>query len=102
MAATRDRNLREICAWKRFSPPKARQRTKDKFAVRLECSNCHSPLAGVGADPIPWSGQWCAEAAQVAQMRYVGAYSEQEMAETLGVRTVQLDWEKARLTLTAA
>jgi RNA polymerase sigma factor (TIGR02999 family) len=42
--------------------------------------------------------------AQVAQMRYFGGYSEQEIAETLQVteRTVQRDWEKARLILAAA
>ena len=45
-----------------------------------------------------------ARLAQVAQMRYFGGYSEQEIAETLGVtnRTVQRDWEKARLILSAA
>jgi RNA polymerase sigma factor (TIGR02999 family) len=42
--------------------------------------------------------------AQVAQMRYFGGYSEQEIAETLELteRTVQRDWEKARLVLAAA
>ena len=42
--------------------------------------------------------------AQVAQMRYFGGYSEQEIAEALDVneRTVQRDWEKARLILAAA
>ena len=42
--------------------------------------------------------------AQVAQMRYFGGYSAQEIAETLAVteRTVQRDWEKARLILAAA
>jgi RNA polymerase sigma factor (TIGR02999 family) len=42
--------------------------------------------------------------AQVAQMRYFGGYSEREIAETLDVteRTVQRDWEKARLILAAA
>ena len=42
--------------------------------------------------------------AQVAQMRYFGGYSEQEIAETMGVteRTVRRDWEKARLILAAA
>ena len=42
--------------------------------------------------------------AQVAQMRYFGGYSDQEIAETLGVteRTVQREWEKARLILAAA
>ena len=41
--------------------------------------------------------------AQVAQMRYFGGYSEQEIAETLDVteRTVRRDWEKARLLLAA-
>jgi RNA polymerase sigma factor (TIGR02999 family) len=41
--------------------------------------------------------------AQVAQMRYFGGYNEQEIAETLGVteRTVQRDWEKARIILAA-
>ena len=42
--------------------------------------------------------------AQVAQMRYFGGYSDREIAETLEVteRTVQRDWEKARLILAAA
>jgi RNA polymerase sigma factor (TIGR02999 family) len=41
---------------------------------------------------------------QVAQMRYFGGYSDREIAETLEVteRTVQRDWEKARLILVAA
>ena len=45
-----------------------------------------------------------ARLAQVAQMRYFGGYSEREIAETLDVteRTVQRDWEKARLILAAA
>jgi RNA polymerase sigma factor (TIGR02999 family) len=39
--------------------------------------------------------------AQVAQMRYFGGYSDQEIAEALEVteRTVRRDWEKARLIL---
>ena len=42
--------------------------------------------------------------AEVAQMRYFGGYSDREIAETLGTsdRTVQRDWEKARLILAAA
>jgi RNA polymerase sigma factor (TIGR02999 family) len=42
--------------------------------------------------------------AQVAQMRYFGGYSEQEIAETLEIteRTVQRDWDKARLILAEA
>jgi len=42
--------------------------------------------------------------ALVAQMRYFGGYSEQEIAEALGVtdRTVRRDWERARLILIEA
>lgn len=41
---------------------------------------------------------------RLAQMRYFGGYSEKEIAETLDIteRTVQRDWEKARLILAAA
>jgi RNA polymerase sigma factor (TIGR02999 family) len=42
--------------------------------------------------------------AEVAQMRYFGGYSNQEIAEALDVteRTVGRDWEKARLILLQA
>ena len=42
--------------------------------------------------------------AKVAEMRYFGGYSEQEIAEALDIseRTVQRDWEKARIMLLAA
>jgi len=42
--------------------------------------------------------------AKVAEMRYFGGYSEKEIAATLEIteRTVQRDWEKARLILAAA
>lgn len=42
--------------------------------------------------------------AQVAQMRYFGGYSERAIAKALDIteRTVQRDWEKARLILAAA
>jgi RNA polymerase sigma factor (TIGR02999 family) len=45
-----------------------------------------------------------ARLAQVVEMRYFGGYSEREIAETLQVneRTVQRDWEKARMILGAA
>jgi RNA polymerase sigma factor (TIGR02999 family) len=41
--------------------------------------------------------------AQVVEMRYFGGYDEQEVAEALGItaRTVQRDWQKARLLLQA-
>lgn len=39
--------------------------------------------------------------AQVVEMRYYGGYSEEEVAEALGItaRTVQRDWQKARMLL---
>ncbi len=42
--------------------------------------------------------------AKVAEMRYFGGYSEQEIADALDIseRTVQRDWEKARIMLLAA
>lgn len=42
--------------------------------------------------------------AQVVEMRYFGGLGESEIAEALGVteRTVQRDWQKARLLLSAA
>jgi RNA polymerase sigma factor (TIGR02999 family) len=44
-----------------------------------------------------------ARAAQVVQMRYFGGYSDKEIAETLDIaqRTVQRDWEKAKVLLQA-
>ncbi len=41
--------------------------------------------------------------AQVVEMRYFGGYSEQEVADALGLteRTVRRDWDKARLMLVA-
>jgi RNA polymerase sigma factor (TIGR02999 family) len=44
-----------------------------------------------------------ARAAQMVEMRYFGGYSDQEIAETLDVtvRTVQRDWEKAKMLLRA-
>jgi DNA-directed RNA polymerase specialized sigma24 family protein len=39
----------------------------------------------------------------VVEMRYFGGYSEEEIAEALGIttRTVQRDWQKARILLRA-
>lgn len=39
--------------------------------------------------------------AQVVEMRYFGGYTEEEVAEALGIttRTVQRDWQKARMLL---
>ena len=41
---------------------------------------------------------------QVVEMRYFGGLNENEIAEMLGLteRTVQRDWHKARLLLSAA
>jgi RNA polymerase sigma factor (TIGR02999 family) len=45
-----------------------------------------------------------ARVAQVVQMRYFGGLSEAEIADCLGIteRTVQRDWQKARLFLSLA
>ncbi len=42
-----------------------------------------------------------ARAAQMVEMRYFGGYSDKEIAETLAIteRTVQRDWEKAKVLL---
>ena len=42
-----------------------------------------------------------ARAAQMVEMRYFGGYSDREIAETLDIteRTVQRDWEKAKMLL---
>lgn len=42
-----------------------------------------------------------ARAAQMVEMRYFGGYTDREIAETLDVteRTVQRDWDKARMLL---
>jgi RNA polymerase sigma factor (TIGR02999 family) len=44
-----------------------------------------------------------ARAAQMVEMRYFGGYTDREIADTLDVteRTVQRDWEKARMLLRA-
>ena len=44
-----------------------------------------------------------ARAAQMVEMRYFGGYTDREIADTLDLteRTVQRDWEKARLLLRA-
>jgi RNA polymerase sigma factor (sigma-70 family) len=40
-------------------------------------------------------------AAQMVELRYFGGYSDKEIAQTLDVteRTVQRDWDKARMLL---
>jgi len=42
-----------------------------------------------------------ARAGQMVEMRYFGGYSDKEIAETLAIteRTVQRDWEKAKVLL---
>jgi RNA polymerase sigma factor (TIGR02999 family) len=44
-----------------------------------------------------------ARAAQIVQMRYFGGFGNEEIAETLNIapRTVQRDWEKAKVMLRA-
>ena len=44
-----------------------------------------------------------ARAARMVEMRYFGGYSDREIADTLDIteRTVQRDWEKAKMLLRA-
>jgi RNA polymerase sigma factor (TIGR02999 family) len=69
------------------------ERVPDGEEVILEVHEALESLAQVDA-----------RLAQVVQMRYFGGYSEQEIAETLGVteRTVQRLWLKARMMLLAS
>ena len=68
------------------------ERTPDGEEVILQVHEALESLAQVDA-----------RLAQVVQMRYFGGYSEEEIGEALGLtaRTVQRDWQKARLLLRA-
>ena len=54
-------------------------------------------------DALEVLAQADAQLARVVEMRYFGGYTDREIAETLQLteRTVQRDWEKARLLLRA-
>lgn len=91
---------------------------RDRIALKRGGDPQSAPAPGGPADELPGDEQTIVEVdealkdleradprlAQVAEMRYFGGYSEQEIAEALQVteRTVQRDWEKARLILAAA
>jgi len=69
-------------------PTDAAAAAPDEAIVRV-----HDALGELGrADP---------RAAQMVEMRYFGGYSDREIADTLDVteRTVQRDWDKARMLL---
>ena len=89
-------SVRERIAQKRggdWVPLTLSTQLADNFGHEETILKVHEALDGLEkADP---------RLGQVAQMRYFGGYSEQEIAETLGVteRTVRRDWEKARLIL---
>src|SRR5215469_8905162 len=92
-------NVRERIALKRGGNSQASrtptQLTADLPADEQSVLDLHEALKDLEqADP---------RLAQVAEMRYFGGYSEKEIAETLEIteRTVQRDWEKARLILAA-
>ena len=91
-----------------------RERVALKRGANRQCSEASSPLGS----NVPDDAQTVLDVhealldlekadprlAQVAEMRYFGGYSEKEIAATLEIteRTVQRDWEKARLILAAA
>lgn len=87
----------------------AHKRGGDWFPLRLSTElmasvpDCDDEVLRVH-EALDLLGQADPRLAQVAQMRYFGGYNDQEIAETLGIsdRTVQRDWEKARLILAAA
>jgi RNA polymerase sigma factor (TIGR02999 family) len=91
----------------------ARERIAQKRGGNLKPLTLSTELGGVAQDEetilkvheaLEALEQADARLAQVAQMRYFAGYSDQEIAATLDVseRTVQRDWEKARLILAAA
>lgn len=68
----------------------------EQVAQDLEVVNVHEALEELGAiEP---------RLAKIVELRFFGGLSESEVAEALGVarRTVQRDWEKARVFLFAA
>lgn len=89
-------SVRERVALKRQSPQASDTAAADLPGDEQTVLDLHEALENLEkADP---------RLAQVAEMRYFGGYSEKEIAETLEIteRTVQRDWEKARLILAAA
>lgn len=91
---------------------------RERVALKRDGHRQSSEASASSASNLPGDGQTILDVhealkdleqadprlAQVAEMRYFGGYSEKEIAETLEIteRTVQRDWEKARLILAAA
>lgn len=92
----------------------ARQRLADRRgggAIELPLDTEGAPQAPAGEaevvrvhDALEELGVVDERLVRVVEMRYFGGLTEDEIAETLGVsaRTVQRDWEKARLLLSIA
>jgi RNA polymerase sigma factor (TIGR02999 family) len=90
---------------------------REHMALKRSPSAQDADAVGAGAATLPGDEQMILEVhealtklekadprlAHVAEMRYFGGYSEQEIAETLQIteRTVQRDWQKARIILAA-
>src|ERR1700722_12133660 len=90
---------------------------RERMALKRSPSAQEADAVGAGAVALPGDEQTILEVhealtklekadprlAHVAEMRYFGGYSEQEIADTLQIteRTVQRDWEKARIILAA-
>ena len=91
---------------------------RGRMALKRSPSVQDADAGGPGAQALPGDEQTILEVhealtklekadprlAHVAEMRYFGGYSEQEIADILQIteRTVQRDWEKARIILAAA
>jgi RNA polymerase sigma factor (TIGR02999 family) len=91
---------------------------RERIALKRSSDRQSSEASGAAAGDLPCDEQTVLEVhealtdlekadarvARVAEMRYFGGYTEREIAETLQIteRTVQRDWEKARLILAAA
>jgi RNA polymerase sigma factor (TIGR02999 family) len=92
----------------------ANERLSQKRGGEVQCLTLSTELAaGIGNDEesvikvheaLAVLEQVDPRGAQVVEMRYFGGYSEEEIAEALGVteRTVRRDWDKARALLLAA
>ncbi len=91
---------------------------RERMALKRSPSAQDAGVVGAGAEALSGEEQTILEVhealtkleeadprlAHVAEMRYFGGYSEQEIADALQIteRTVQRDWEKARIILAAA
>jgi RNA polymerase sigma factor (TIGR02999 family) len=83
----------------------AQRRGGDALAVTLSTDLAHSLAHEEGIVEVHHALQELEKAdpraAQMVELRYFGGYSDKEIAQTLDVteRTVQRDWDKARMLL---